>query len=56
MGSRRAWKTKDFTEQELDLNREGLSESKAYNSNAFFLGELGSKHAETWFKKKVKIN
>ncbi|WP_131778848.1 hypothetical protein [Legionella bozemanae] len=54
MGSRRAWKTKDFTEQELDLNREGLSESKAYNSNAFFLGELGSKHAETWFKKKSK--
>ncbi|KTD74506.1 hypothetical protein [Legionella tucsonensis] len=54
MGSRRAWKTKDFIEQELDLNREGLSESKAYNSNAFFLGELGSKHAEAWFKKNSK--
>lgn len=54
MGSRRAWKTKDFTQQELDLNCEGLSESKAYNSNAFFLGELGSKHAENWFKKNSK--
>ncbi|WP_454782973.1 hypothetical protein [Legionella sp. WA2022007384] len=54
MGSRRAWKTKNFEPQELDLNRTDLSESKAYNKNAFSLGEFGSKCAEAWFKRKSK--
>lgn len=50
MGSRRAWKTKDFEYQELDLNKTDLAESKAYNGNGFGFGESGSKHAENWFK------
>ncbi|QLZ70197.1 hypothetical protein FOLKNPGA_03002 [Legionella sp. PC1000] len=49
MGSRRAWKTKDFDLQDFDLNKTGLSESKEYNQFGFSFGESGSKAAEAWF-------
>ena len=50
MGSRRAWKTKDFHHENLDLNKTGICESKAYKKRGFSWGVLGSLHAETWFK------
>lgn len=54
MGSRRAWKTKDFDPQELDLNKKGLAESKEYNSFGFSFGDSGSKDAEAWYMKHSK--
>ncbi|KTD39974.1 hypothetical protein Lpar_1291 [Legionella parisiensis] len=56
MGSRRAWKTKDFDPQDLDLNKKGLAESKEYNGFGFSFGDSGSKSAEAWFKKHSKDN
>ncbi|HHT0593054.1 TPA: hypothetical protein ACTXXA_000146 [Legionella anisa] len=54
MGSRRAWKIKDFDPQDLDLNKKGLAESKEYGSFGFSFGESGSKSAEAWYKKHSK--
>ncbi|KTD67766.1 hypothetical protein Lste_0924 [Legionella steelei] len=51
MGSRRAWKTKDFNQEELDLNKSGLVESKAYGKSGFTWGKLFSKEAEDWFRR-----
>lgn len=51
MGSRRAWKTEGFNPDEpLDLNKEKLAESKAYDARGFNLGRLGSIAAETWYR------
>ncbi|CAM2749248.1 Uncharacterised protein [Legionella steigerwaltii] len=54
MGSRRAWKTKNFIEEELDLNKSGLAESKAYGKSGFTWGKLFSKEAEDWFRRHSK--
>ncbi|KTC90779.1 hypothetical protein OQJ18_15295 [Fluoribacter dumoffii] len=54
MGSRRAWKTKDFNPEPLDLNKTGLCESKAYGKNGFFWGKLFSERAEKEFREKDK--
>lgn len=58
MGSRRAWKTKDFdTQQNIDLNisKDDICESKAYSGGfKFDAGKHGSKAAENWFTKHSK--
>lgn len=54
MGSRRAWKTNDFTPSPLDLNKTGLTESKAYGHFGFKFGVNGSKNAEEWIKNHSK--
>ncbi|MDR3501043.1 MAG: hypothetical protein P4L79_00495 [Legionella sp.] len=57
MGSRRAWKTKDFDKhQAIDLNisKDDICESKAYGANGFGAGKSGSKSAENWFNKYSK--
>ncbi|WP_133136875.1 hypothetical protein [Legionella rowbothamii] len=57
MGSRRAWKTKDFDQQQpidLNISKDDICESKAYGASGFGLGKGGSKSAETWFNKHSK--
>ncbi|USQ14116.1 hypothetical protein J2N86_01935 [Legionella lytica] len=57
MGSRRAWKTKNFDEQvaiDLNISKDDICESKAYGANGFAAGKSGSKSAENWFNKYSK--
>ncbi|KTC82343.1 hypothetical protein Lche_0607 [Legionella cherrii] len=54
MGSRRAWKTDNFNQEALDLNKSGLAESKAYGKGGFKWGKFFSKEAEDWFRHKSK--
>ena len=57
MGSRRAWKTKDFdTQRAIDLNisKDDICESKAYGAQGFGPGKAGSICAEKWFNKHSK--
>jgi hypothetical protein len=57
MGSRRAWKTKDFDKQEpidLNISKDDICESKAYGARGFGPGKSGSKSAEAWFNKYSK--
>ncbi|MCW8398690.1 hypothetical protein OQJ26_07795 [Legionella sp. PATHC038] len=54
MGSRRAWKTDNFNQEALDLNKSGLAESKAYGKGGFRWGNLFSEKAENWFRNNSK--
>ncbi|MGC1181605.1 hypothetical protein [Legionella sp.] len=54
MGSRRAWKVDGFTPQKLSLNKQGLTESKAYERKGFNWGTKGSILAEKWFRSNSK--
>lgn len=50
MGDNRAWAGGDFEPSALDLNKTGLSESKAYGASGFSFGVFGSKLAEWWYR------
>lgn len=60
MGSRRAWKTKDFNHEDrpaaapINLNHSTESESKAYERGGFKFGQWGSLSAENWFRARSK--
>lgn len=56
IGSQRAWKTSNFNNQPLNLNKKNLCESKAYGAKGFLFGQYGSHSARKDYEKNSNAN